>query len=135
MCESAPIVLLTKRKPQIKRRGFGICTLMTSFLLTCCFRKSRCFLVLMTFNLLLINPLNPRLRVCCQILGCSFELIIWTHICKLKNMQTHAQLSMESFPNFTEGNKSALHCEMGRPFSATDDFLCTITIKGFQAGI
>lgn len=50
-------------------------------------------------------------------------------------MQTHAQLSMESFPNFTEGNKSTLLCEMGWPFSAADDFLCTITIKGFQAGI
>lgn len=57
------------------------------------------------------------------------------HTYKLKNMQAHVQLSIESFPNFTKGNKSTLLCEVGWPLSAADDFLCTITITGFQAVI
>lgn len=89
----------------------------------------------MTFNLLLINPSNPRSRVRCQILACCGINHLYTNTCELKNMQTHAELCKEWLPNFTKGYKSTLLCELVWPLSAAYDFLCTITIKGFQAAI
>lgn len=124
MCESSPIVFWEKSINKGTR--ISICTLIAPLLMPC-FRESRCFSSLMTFNLLLINPLN--LRSCCQIFGSHFEL---TSACKekLKQMKTNtwqvSKLYKRQQVNFNLWD--------GMVFFLPQ-MLCTITIKGFLAVI
>lgn len=73
LCESSLIVFLWEREKNKTLMGIWNLHINDGASFSrCCFTESRCFSCLMGSNLLLINPLNPRSYVLCQICCSKF---------------------------------------------------------------